>query len=62
MDKYASLFSSLSQSIEHNIYVDDDYSLIIVGRGDVECRHGWISNVYHVPSLSMNLFLVAQLT
>ena len=62
MEKDVSSFSSLSGALEKNIYAPDDYTLIIVGTGDVECQHGQISNVYHVPSLSTNLFSVAQLT
>jgi hypothetical protein len=61
MDKDASLFTSLNEAKERKIYVVDDFSLNIVGQGDVSCRHGRIVNVYHVPNLSANMF-VSQLT
>jgi hypothetical protein len=44
------------------IYVVDDFTLDIVGHGDVPCRHGKIVDIYHVPNLSENLLLVSQLT
>jgi hypothetical protein len=62
MDKDASLFTSLDEVVERKIYVVDDFSLDIVGQGDVSCRHGRIVDVYHVPNLSANLLLVSQLT
>ena len=62
MSKDVSLFSSLSGVHEEKIYVVDDYTLSVTGSGDVECQHGQISNVYHVPSLSANLLSVSQLT
>lgn len=58
----ASLFSSLDTATKKNIYVENNFSLHIVDHGDVTCRHGWIVNVFHVPSLRKNLFLVSQLT
>ena len=48
MDKDASLFSSLSGSLEKNIYVDDDYSLTVSRSDNVEFQHGRISNFYIV--------------
>ena len=62
MDKDASLFSSLSEYEEHNISMDNDYSLTISRFGNVKCQHGVISNVYHVPSLSEKLLSITQLT
>ena len=35
---------------------------MIDGSGDVEYHHGQISNVYHMPRLSENMFSIAQLT
>jgi hypothetical protein len=62
MDKDASLFMRLNKAKESKIYVVDDFSLDVVGQGDVSCRHGKIVDVYHVPNLSANLLFVAQLT
>ena len=61
MENNVSLFSSLSGAPKKNIYVADDYSLTVIGRGNVEFKHGHISNVYHVPRLCANLLLVVQL-
>lgn len=62
MDKDASLLSSLDATTENKIYVDDNFALDITGHGDIPCRHGWIIDVYHVPSLSVNLLFISQLT
>ena len=62
MENDASLFSSLSGSSEENIYVTNDYVLTVIGNDDVECHHGRIENVYHVPIMSAKLLLVSQLT
>ena len=62
MVKDVSLFSSLSGAPKQNNYVADDYSLKVTRNKDVECQHGRISNIYDVPSLSVNLMSVAQLT
>jgi hypothetical protein len=62
MDKDASLFTSLDKTMERKIYVVDECSLNMFGRGDVPCRHGKIVNVYHVSNLSVNLLLFSQLT
>ena len=40
----------------------DNYSLDIIGRGDIPCQHGRVVDVYHVPSLNVNLLLVSKLT
>jgi hypothetical protein len=37
MAKDASLFTSLNEAKERKIYVVDDFSLDIVGQGDVSC-------------------------
>ena len=62
MAKDASLFSSLEMATKKKIFVVDDFSLDIVGRGDIPCRHGWIVDIYYVPSLSANLLSVSQPT
>ena len=40
----------------------DDYPLIVVGCGKIECKNGVIIDVHHVSSLSANLFSETQLT
>jgi hypothetical protein len=62
MAKDASLFTWLDEAKERKIYVVDDFSLDVVGQGDVTCRHGKIVDIYHVPNLSANLLFVSQLT
>ena len=62
MAKDASLFSSLDNTVEKKIYVVDDFALITTSHGDVTCRHGRIVDMFHVPSLNMNLLLISQLT
>ena len=57
MAKDASMFS-LSEAMQKNIYVVGEYSLSIVGYGDIPYRHGNIFNVYHVLILSENLLSV----
>lgn len=57
-----SLFSSLNKAIEEGIFVVEDYALIDVGFGRIECQNGVISDVYHVLSLSVSLLSIAQLT
>jgi hypothetical protein len=42
MAKDASLFTWLDEAKERKIYVVDDFSLDVVGQGDVTCRHGKI--------------------
>jgi hypothetical protein len=61
MDNDASFLVSLDEVMERRIYVVDDISFNIDGRGDVSCRYGRIFYVYHVPNLSANLLLVSQL-
>ena len=62
MDKDDSLFSSLDTIVENKIYVGDDFALDISNHNDVSCWCGWIIDVFHVPSLNVNLLLVSQLT
>ena len=62
MAKDASLLSSLDMATEKKIYVDDDFALDIIAHGEILCRHGWIIDVYHVPSLSANILSISQLT
>jgi hypothetical protein len=62
MAKDASLLTSLDEAKEREIYVVDDFTLDIVGQGDVTCRLGIIFDVYHVSNLSANLLSIAQLT
>jgi hypothetical protein len=62
MTKYATLFMRLNKVEESRIYVVDDFALDVVGQGDLAYRHGKISDVYHVPNLSANMFSISQLT
>lgn len=61
MVKDASLLSSLDTAVKKKIYVVGDFSLDIVGHGDIPCRRGHIADVYHVPSLSvLSVYQLAQ--
>jgi hypothetical protein len=40
------------------IYVAGDFSLHVVGQGDVPCRHGNIFDFFHVPNINENLLLI----
>lgn len=62
MDKDGSLLSPFDNVVENKIFVAGNFALNIVGHGDIACRHGWIINVFHVPSLSANLLSGSQLT
>ena len=62
MIKDTSLFSSLDIVVENNIYVVDDFALDIAIHGYVACQRGQTINMFHVPSLSVNLLLVSQPT
>ena len=57
-----SLFSSLEFALENTIFLADDFALDITGHGGVICQHGWIVDVFHVPSVSANLLSFSQLT
>ena len=57
-----SLFSSLDTSIEINIYVVYDFALDTISHGDVTFQRGQVINVFHVPSLRVNVLLISQLT
>jgi hypothetical protein len=61
MDKNASLFTRLNK-FESKIYFANDFSLDVVGQGDVSCQHEKIVDIYHVPNLNANLLFVSQLT
>ena len=61
MAKDSSLFTSLDEAKERKIYVVDDFSLDIIGQGDVSCRHGRIFNVYYVLNPNANIFSISQL-
>jgi hypothetical protein len=52
----------LDKVVEKKIYVVDDFSLNIVGCGDVPYRHGNSFHIYHVSNLSANLLSFSQLT
>jgi hypothetical protein len=52
MSKDASLFSSLSEAKEENIFVVDDHALTVVGSGRVDCGNGVVIDFYHVPNIS----------
>jgi hypothetical protein len=58
MVKDASLFTSLDKDVEKNIYVSDDFSLDIVGHGDVPCQHVRIFDIYHVSNINETLLSV----
>ena len=62
MVKDTSLFSSLDSAHEKNFFVADDFALDIAGHGNIICRHDWIVDMFHVPSLSANMLFVSQLT
>jgi hypothetical protein len=51
----------LSKATKEEIFVVDDYALIVVGCGNIECQTRVIIDVYHEPSLSVNLLSVLQL-
>jgi hypothetical protein len=59
MTKDASLSTWFDEDKEKKIYVLDDFSLDVVGQGDVTSPYGNIVNVFHVPNLSTNLLCVA---
>ena len=61
IEKDASNLSSLSGSHEEKIYVVDNYSLTIIGNGDVKSQHGRISDVYHVSIMSEIFMSISQL-
>lgn len=54
--------SSLKEAIENQIFIVDDYTLIDVSCGKIECSNSVIIDVYHVPSLSVNLLPMPHLT
>jgi hypothetical protein len=58
----SSLLMWLDEAKERKIYVVDDFSLDVVGHGDVSRRHGKIFDIYHVPNISANSLYVSQLT
>jgi hypothetical protein len=62
MVKDDSLFSSLKEDTKKEIIVSNDYALIIASHGKIECQNGVITDVYHVPSLIVNLLAIPQLT
>jgi hypothetical protein len=62
MDKDVSLFSSLNNDTKEYFFVAYSYAVIVVGCGRMEFHNVVIFYVYHVPSLSSNLFSVPQLT
>ena len=62
MSKDPSLFSSLDSALEKKILVVDEFALDIISHGDVTYQHGWVIDVFHVPSLSGNLLSISQVT
>jgi len=59
MEKYATLFMRLNKAKESRIYVADDFSLDVVGQGDVYFWHGKIFDIYDEPNISVNFSLVS---
>lgn len=57
----ASIFFSL-RIYKKEIFVDDDYTLIIVNCGKNECHKDVIIDTYHVPTFSVNLMSIPQPT
>ena len=62
MVKDASLFSSLDTAEEKKIYMEDEFTLDTASHGDVASWCGQIVDVFHVPSLSVNMLSVSLLT
>jgi hypothetical protein len=62
MAKDASLFMWLDEAKENKIYVADDFSLDVVGQGDVTCQLEKIVVVYHVENLSANFLFVVVMS
>jgi hypothetical protein len=59
MAKDVSLFMSINDVNERNIYVVDDFYFGIVGQADVTNQHGRSFDIYHVPNLSANMLFVS---
>ena len=55
-------FSSLSPCSRPPILMGDDTPVALEGQGRVELPNGSFENVLNVPNISMNLFLVYQIT
>jgi hypothetical protein len=62
MAKDNSWFSYFEIVIEKDIFVANDFVLNITGHGDIACRRGHVVDMFHVPSLSVDLLSVFQLT
>jgi len=63
MAKDVSLFSSLSEAKEKNIFVANDFALIVASSDRVDCENGVITDNYRPPpNLRENLLIVPQLT
>ena len=58
MAKDDSLFSSLKEAIEKEIFVVDDYALNVVVYGNIECKNGMTIDMYHVHGLSANFLSI----
>jgi len=57
MAKDTSPFSSISEANKKKIFVVNYYALIVVIYRNIEFYNGVITNVYHVPSLTINFFV-----
>jgi hypothetical protein len=53
---------SIDTTTKKNIYGEKYFALDITGHGGIACQHGQIVDISDILSLSMNLFLVSQLT
>jgi len=62
MSKDVSFFMWFDEAKERKIYVVDDFSLDVVGHGDVTYWRGKIVDVYHVKNISANLLSIVHLT
>jgi hypothetical protein len=55
-------FSSIKECIGPSILMGDDTLVEVCGKGTVSLEGGYFDNVLHVPSLSMNLLSIYQIT
>jgi hypothetical protein len=62
MEKDSTFFTRFNEAGESRIYVAGDFSLNVVGQGDVDFQHGNFFDIYHLPKLSAIFFSFSQLT
>lgn len=58
MTPYKDLFENYEEITDGNVYLADDTTLKVIGKGNISTKYGTLKEVWYVPKLKQNLFSI----